>query len=742
MADPSDTTIPRSPVTAGVRGEQPAPVTPAEPPTAPRRPRAVRIHGEELVDPYHWLRERDDPEVRAYLEAENAYTRARTEPTRELREELYRELLSHVEEADRTVPYRHGDHLYYRRTEPGREYPVYCRRHAPRSGWAGEAGGARPHRIGEPPAGPEEVLLDLDALAEGHAFLRLGAFAPTPSATAGGRGRPGRDLLAYAIDTTGRERFAIHLLDLATGEHLPDRLPPASCSIAWADESTLFYVVLDASERPYEVRRHALGTDPAGDPVVFREDDARFAVTLRLARSGEVVLITSRSTTASEVRFVSTSDPAAEPRVFQARREGLDYDLAHHPDAFFVRTDEGAPEFRLYRVPIDPGLRPAERGRWQEVLPPRDRVKVEWVQVFRRHLVAAERTAGVRRLRVLPIDAAGESDGAFFTIPMPEPVYALLPAENLDFDADAFRFGFSSPVTPPSVYDFGFDDRRLHLKKRQHVPGYDPKRYRSERIFARAEDGQAIAVTVVYRRDLARDGSHPCYLYGYGSYGTTIEPSFSADRLPLLDRGFVWAIAHVRGGGVFGESWHEGGRLGTKPNTFRDFVAAAEHLVDLGYTAHDRLAIAGGSAGGLLIGAVINQRPDLARAAIAQVPFVDTLNTMLDRSLPLTVTELEEWGDPLEPHHFEVIRSYSPYDNVKPQAYPHLLVTAGFHDPRVQYWEPAKWVAKLRATKTDDHLLLLQTHMHAGHSGASGRYETMRQTAFEQAFVLDALGLA
>jgi oligopeptidase B len=715
---------------AAARAESPAP------PVAERRPHVTRLHGVELSDPYHWLRDRNDPAVRAYLSAENAYTEAMTAATAALEEELYRELVSHVQEADRSVPHRRGDHLYYSRTEPGREYPVHCRRLAPRG-----AGGGAHVKPGE--EGPEEVLLDLDRMAEGRAFLRLGSYNPSPD---------GR-LLAYTVDTVGCERFEVRILDPATGEHLPDEIPAVSRAFAWADDATLFYVRLDSAERPWEVRRHVLGTDPADDPVVFRDEDARFAVTVSRSRSGELVMISSRSNRSSEVRTVEIADPTAAPRVFLPRREGVKYTLDHHPEAFFLRTDEGAPDFRLYRVPVErgnrsdggePGVGPAPRERWRELLPPADGVKIEWVHAFRHHLVVGERAAGLRRLRVLDLDGLpvrGREADAPYLVPMPEAIHCLQPAENHDFDAGFYRFAYTSPVTPPSVYDHGFESRELRLRKRQPVPGYDPELYRTERIYARAGDGEAVPITLVYRRELVRDGKRPCVLYGYGAYGTTIDPAFVAARLPLLDRGVVWATAHVRGGGIYGEAWHEAGKLAAKTNTFDDFVAAAEHLVELGYTGHDRLAVAGGSAGGLLVGAVLNRRPGLARAAVAHVPFVDVLNTMLDHSLPLTVTELEEWGDPEVPEDFARIRSYSPYENVEAREYPHLLVTAGFYDPRVQYWEPAKWVAKLRATATGGNKLLLRTHMDAGHTGASGRYETLRQTAFEYAFLLDALGI-
>lgn len=696
---------------SGAAASAPAGDPRLRPPVAEPRPRAFRVHDHELVDPYHWLRNRNDPEVLPYLEAENAYAEAMMAPARPLREALYRELVGHVHETDVSAPYRRGRFLYYARTEAGCPYPIHCRR-----------------PVASEDEGAEEVILDVNALAEGRAYLRVGHLAVSPS----------QRFLAFSTDTSGRERFSLRVKDLSTGRLLADEIDGLAYSLAWAnDDRTLFYVARDAAERPFEVRRHTLGTDPGGDPVVYREADERFLVSVSRTRSDSLVLVASHSATTSEVRWLSAATPAAEPRLLLPRRDGVEYFVAHHPEAFYLRTSDGAEEFRLLRVPVDPLGVPLERERWEEVLPPRSGVKLEWVQVFLRHLVVAERSEGVLRLRVIRI-----ADGAQHEIPLPEALYAVAPAENPELDSEEYRFSYTSPVTPWTVYDYHLERRTLEVRKRQEVPGYDPGRYETARVFARAEDGTAIPITLVHRRGLPRDGSSPAFLYGYGSYGTSLDPEFSAGRLPLLDRGFVYAIAHVRGGGIHGEAWHDAGRVLAKRTSFTDFISAAEHLVAQGYTASDRLAIAGGSAGGLLIGAVLNLRPELFRAALAQVPFVDVLNTMLDASVPLTVTEFEEWGDPREEEHFAYMRSYSPYDNVKPQAYPHLLITAGLHDSRVQYWEPAKWAARLRATKTDDNLLLLKTDMEAGHSGASGRYAALAETAFEYAFVLSALGLA
>ncbi len=676
-----------------------------EPPLARRLPHLTAVHGRELVDPYHWLRERDDPAVIAYLEAENRYTEAMLAHTEALQERLYREMVGRIKETDLSAPVKMDDFYYYTRTEEGKQYPIYCRRR------------------GSVDA-PEEVLLDGNALAEGKVFMKIGVFEVSPD----------HRYLAYSTDTTGGESFNIQVKDLATGQLLPERLGNTSYSLAWAnDNRTFFYTTLDAAKRPFEVRRHVLGSDPTADTVAFNEPDDAFYVDVARTRSRRYLFISVGSSTTTEYRYLDADRPEAGLTLFRPRRHEVEYYLDHHGDSFYVRTNDGAKNFRLERVPVGDAAATAE-----EVLPHRPEVKLERADLFARHMVVIEREAGLRRVRVRGYDGAGDH-----SVELPETVYTVGAGENPEFDADRYRFTYSSLVTPRTVYDYHVGERRLEVVKEEEVlGGYDRTRYTTERIVATAPDGVAIPISLVHRRGFERNGENPCVLYGYGAYGASIDPSFSSMYLSLLDRGFVYAIAHIRGGGEMGEEWHDQGKLLAKRNTFTDFIAAAERLIGLGYTSPERLAIRGGSAGGLLMGAVVNLRPDLFKAVVAHVPFVDAINTMLDSTIPLTVIEYEEWGNPNEEEQFSYMLSYSPYDNVEAKAYPHMLVTAGLNDPRVQYWEPAKWVAKLRATKTDSNRLLLKIHMGAGHGGASGRYDYLKERALEYAFILDSLALA
>lgn len=701
-------------------------------------------------DEFAWLRHRDDPRVLAWLEAENRRTEAALEHTGALRERLFDEMVNRIRETDVSAPALDGGWLYYRRTEAGRQYPIWCRRPGPADGEP------VPHAndLREPPP-DEQVLLDANALAEGREFFHLGVLRPSPD----------HRLLAYSYDGVGNERFSIVVRDLETGEMFPDRIEGAADAFAWGNDGrTLFYVRLDAKRRPFEARRHVLGTEPEEDAVLYREEDEAFFAYLQKSRSRRWIQLQLLSKTTTEVRVLDADRPASGFRAFRPRAQGVEYDLAHRGDDFFVRTNLGAKNFRLFRAPIPPrALEPEaeERGAplyaagpeppaaWEELVAGREDVKLEAVEAFARHLVLVERTKGLRRLRILAPDrgVAGAEDteapsGADdHTVSLPEPVYALAAGDNPTFDTPVFRFVFSSFVTPETVYDYDMDRHRLELVKREEIERHDPERYEAARIHATAEDGTRVPISIVHRRGLPRDGSAPCLLLGYGAYGMSLDPGFSHHVLSLLERGFVYAIAHVRGGGELGERWYDDGKLLRKRNTFTDFIACAEHLVEEGYTSPSRLAIRGRSAGGLLIGAVVNLRPDLFEAVLAGVPFVDVLNTMLDPDIPLTVTEYEEWGNPAEPEARSYIAGYSPYENVAEQPYPHILATAGLHDPRVQYWEPAKWVARLRQRKTDDNLLLLKTDMGAGHAGPSGRYDSIRDLAFEYAFLLDVLGV-
>jgi oligopeptidase B len=675
----------------------------AEPPLARAVPRVHTIHGESRIDEYFWLRNREDPAVLAHLEAENRYTDRVMRHTEGLQERLYQELRGRIKESDLSVPTREDGWLYYTRTEAGAQYPIFCRRLDRRDA-------------------PEEVLLDLNQLAAGHAYFRMGAFEVSPD----------HRLLAYSADTTGAESFTLFVKDLATGELFPEMIEGASPSAAWANDSrTLFYVLLDEVRRPSRLFRHTLGTPPTEDALVHHEPDDAFFLDIHRTRSRRFLVLELASHSTSEARYLSADEPAGELRLIEPRRPGIEYSVTHHGDRFYIVTNDSAANFRLVAAPVaSPG-----REHWTPVLPYRPEIKLDAAEAFERYLVVWERTEGLRQLRVLEL-ATGEEHLVAF----PEPVYTVRPDENPEFESTVFRFSYTSLVTPNSVVDYDLAARTWTVRKQTEVlGGYDPSRYRSERLFAAAPDGTRVPISLVYRLPMERDGLRPLLLQGYGSYGYSFDPAFSSTALSLLDRGWVVAIAHIRGGEEMGRAWYEDGKLLRKRNTFTDFIAAAEHLVAEGYTASDRLAINGGSAGGLLMGAVSNMRPDLFRAVVAEVPFVDVVNTMLDASLPLTVIEYDEWGNPGDPTTYEYIRSYSPYDNVASKDYPHILATAGLNDPRVAYWEPAKWTARLRTRKTDTHRLLLRTNMGAGHGGASGRYDFLREVAFKFAFLLDVL---
>jgi oligopeptidase B len=682
----------------------PAAAAELAPPVARIVPRVETVHGELRVDDYFWLRDRGDPDVVAYLEAENRYTAGVMRHTEGLQERLYQEMRQRIKETDLSVPERLDDYFYYSRTEAGGQYPIFCRRH-------GELG-------------DEEILLDQNPLAAGHGYFRLGASAVSPD----------HRLLAYSVDTSGAEEFTLFIKDLATGALFPESIVSTSHDVAWANDSrTLFYTALDQAHRPCRLYRHLVGTNPSEDVLVYFEPDASFFLDISRTRSRAYLLLDISSHSTSEVRFVSADRPEDSFGIVQPREPGIEYTVSHNGDRFFITTNDAAPNFRLVQAPVaTPG-----REHWSPVLPYRPEVKLDATDAFKKHLVVYERASGFRQIRVLDL-AAGEEH----LISFPEPVYTVRAHANPEFDTTLLRFTYSSLVTPSSVVDYDMAGRTWTVRKQTEVlGGYDPSLYRSERLSATAPDGTAVPISLVYRIPLQPEGQRPLLLNAYGAYGMSYDPTFSSNTLSLLDRGFVVAIAHVRGGEEMGRPWYEGGRRLNKRNSFTDFIAAAEYLIDKGYSSADRLVIRGGSAGGLLMGAVTNMRPELFRAVLAEVPFVDVVNTMLDASLPLTVIEYDEWGNPNDRASYKYIRSYSPYDNVEARRYPHMLVTAGLNDPRVAYWEPAKWTAKLRAQKTDDNRLLLRTNMGAGHGGASGRYDYLREIAFKYAFVLDVLGL-
>ena len=675
------------------------------PPLAPRVPKVDVIHGDRREDDYFWLRDKDDPRVTAYLEAENAYTAAVMQPTEAFQDALYREILGRIKEDDTTVPYRRGDYFYYSRTEKGKQYPIHCRR------------AARPDA-------PEEILLDLNALAEGHPFLALGAYVVSDDA----------DRLAYTLDYTGFREYTLFVKNLATGELEPDRIEKVS-TVAWsARPGVLLYVSEDAAKRPYRLWRHRLGT--TSDDLISEEADELFRLHVWRSRSRAWLFAASRSFTSAEVRYVPAGDPAGAWRTVLEREKDHEYDVDHgvgpEGDVFYIRTNgEGRRNFRLVRTPVaDP--RP---DRWTELIAHREDVMIEDVDVFAGHYVTHERDDGLTRLRVTEI-----ASGTSHFVEFPEPTYEVDSEPNAEFASRLYRFRYQSLITPASVFDYDTADRTLTLLKQTEVlGGYEPARYRSERIHATAPDGTRVPISLIAPKAAPRDGSSPLLLAGYGAYGIPYPVTFSSSRLSLLERGVTYAIAHVRGGGDLGKRWHDAGRMLAKRNTFTDFIACAEHLIARGDTAADRLVIEGGSAGGLLIGAVLNMRPELFRVAVMRVPFVDVINTMLDESLPLTVGEFEEWGNPKIRAHYEYMKTYCPYTNLAARRYPSMLIKTSLHDSQVMYWEPAKYVARLRTLEPDGRPLLLKTVMTAGHGGPSGRYDALRDLAFDYAFVLKQL---
>jgi oligopeptidase B len=683
-----------------------------KPPVAQRRRELLEIHDDSRVDDWYWLRNREDPEVISYLEAENAYQEAMTAHTAELRDRLFEEIKSRIQETDLSAPTAWAGWWYYTRTVEGQQYAIHCR-----------------SRTEPPPDGSapdEQVTIDENALAEGHEFFALRAYALSPD----------HNLVAYSTNYDGSDLDDIHVRDLRTGEDLPDLIPQITSNVVWAsDNRTLFYVQRDAALRPYQLWRHALSSPVDQDVLVFQEDDEKFRLHVGRSKSDRFLILGLSSTMTDEYHVLEADDPTGEFRVVEARRPGVEYSVTHHGDRLLIVTnDDGAENFKLVQAPVDaPG-----RANWTEFLPYDPDVRLYGVDEFAGHLALFERANALLRLRVVRLD-----DLKVHEIEQPETVYTAGPGWNPEFETGTLRYGYTSLVTPSSVYDYDMNARTRTLRKRQPVlGGYEPSGYETVREWATASDGTAVPMSIVFKKGTPLDGSAPGLIYGYGSYEASMDPSFNSLRLSLLDRGFVYAVAHIRGGGEMGRAWYENGKFLHKRNTFTDFVACAEHLIARRYTSADRLVANGGSAGGLLMGAVVNLRPDLFRAVVAQVPFVDVVTTMLDETIPLTVGEFEEWGNPKDAGYYSYMKSYSPYDNVEPKDYPTMLVTTGLNDTRVAFWEPAKWVAKLRVTKTDDNRLLLKTEMGAGHSGPSGRYNAWKEVAYVYAFILDALGMA
>ncbi len=674
------------------------------PPSAAKIPKTLRKLGDVRVDEYSWLQDRTNPEVIRYLEAENAHTALRMRATKSLRTKLFSEMRRRIKETDLDVPTRVDDNYYYSRTQRGKQYAIFCRK----------KGSLR---------ATEEVLLDQNLLARDHKYFQLGFVEVSPD----------HKLVAFGVDIRGDERFTLQLKDLVTGKLKRDSVRDVG-NVAWAaDSKTLFYTTLDPQHRPYKVFRHRVGDLSRRDVLVYHEENDAFFASVSVSRSRDYVFLGLQAKTTSEIHFLPAGKPLSRFRIVQRRRKHLEYDVEHHGDHFYIVHNHRAKNFKLARAPISsPSMQ-----HWRTVIPERKDVMIEDASAFTNHLVIYERTEGIRRVVVHNF-----ARGTDHRVSFPEQVYHVAETGNPEFKTRVLRFAYTSLVTPMSVFDYDMDTKRRRMLKRTPVlGGYRPDKYVTERIFATAKDGKRVPISLVHRKGIRHDGRNPTVLSGYGSYGLSRDPIFSSTRLSLLDRGVVFAIAHVRGGSEMGRSWYEAGKFHRKKNTFTDFIACAEEVIRRRHTSPRHLAITGGSAGGLLMGAVVNMRPDLFGVVVADVPFVDVLNTMLDPGLPLTVLEYDEWGNPNDRRYYRYIKSYAPYENVRRQAYPTMLVTAGLNDPRVSYWEPAKWVARLRAMKTDTHELLLKTEMGSGHFGASGRYEMLKEIAFEYAFILTRLGV-
>jgi oligopeptidase B len=675
------------------------------PPVAKKVPKTTEINGRVLVDNYYWLRDKQNPDVAAYLQAENAYTDAVMKPTESLQKKLYDEMLSRIKETDVEVPYKEGGYFYYTRTEAGKQYSIYCRKKG-----SLEA--------------PEELLLDVNELAKGQKFMSVRDFAVSDDG----------NLLAYTTDNIGFRQYVLAVKDLRSGKLLPDHAERVG-SVVWAnDNKTVFYTVEDpTTKRQFQLYRHTAGSD-GSDKLVYKEKDERFSVEAGKTRSKAYIFLFCGSHTTSEARYIPADQPMAEFKVLEPRKQDVEYYPDHNGSYFYIRVNDTGRNFRLVKAPVsDP-----RRANWQEVVPHRANVMLDDADFFKNYYVLSERENGLPQVQVTDL-ATGKSQ----RIEFPEPAYSSYPCANREYDTSKYRYGYQSFITPRSVYEYDMATGKSTLLKQKEVPGgYDRTKYQVEQIYAPASDGVRVPISVVHLKSAKMDGTGSMYLTAYGSYGYPLDISFNSDRFSLIDRGVVFAVAHIRGGGEMGKAWHDDGRMMHKKNTFTDFIASAEYLVKQGYGSKERLVIEGRSAGGLLMGAVLNMRPDLFHAALVGVPFVDVINTMLDESLPLTVAEFEEWGNPKEKPAFDYMISYSPYDNIEAKTYPNMLVRTSFNDSQVMYWEPAKYVAKMRAMRTDHNSLILKTNMSpAGHGGASGRYDRLHEVAFDYAYFLTQMGI-
>ena len=672
------------------------------PPVAAKKPKVSTIQGEARTDNYYWIRDKTNPEVMNYLKAENAYADQMLAHTKPLQDKLYTEMLSRIKETDLSVPYRYGNYFYYSRTEKGKQYPTYCRKK-------------------ESLDAPEEILLDLNALAVGNTFMSVGAYEVSDDG----------NILAFSTDSTGFRVYNLKFKDLRDGKILPDHAEDVG-SVSWAaDNKTIFYSTKDSAKRSYRFYRHVLGTEKYD--LLYEEKDERFSVYGFRTRSKDYLMFISGSLTTTEARFLEADDPMGDWKMVIPRKQDREFDIDHHGDLFYVLINDTGRNFRLVTVPIDD----PEEKNWKEILPHRDNVLLESIELFADHYALSEWKDGLPQINVTSLKTGESHDIAF-----PEPVYSAFISVNEEWNTNLLRYGYQSFITPSSVFDYNMDSKQSTLLKQYEVlGGYDPSLYTSERLYATAKDGTKIPISIVYKKDFKKDGNAPLLLYGYGAYGASMTATFNSNRLSLLNRGFAYAIAHIRGGAEMGKYWHDQGRMMNKMNTFTDFIASAEYLIDSKYTSKEKLEIEGGSAGGLLMGAVTNLRPDLFHAVVSHVPFVDVINTMSDASLPLTVAEFEEWGDPKIKEQYDYIKQYCPYTNVAAKAYPALLVKTSLNDSQVMYWEPTKYVAKLRALKTDKNPLIFVINMGAGHGGASGRYDRLHETALDYAFMLDEVGI-
>jgi len=678
-------------------------------PIAPKRPHELVQHGQTRVDDYYWLRNRENPDVLKFLHAQMEYLEETMAHTKPFQETLFSEMKGRIKETDSTVPEKRGEYLYYDRTEAGKQYPIFCRRK-------------------DAPDSPEEILLDQNLLAEGKIFCSVSGFAVSPDDTK----------LAYSVDIDGNEEYTIYIKDLTTGILYSEEIPNAYGSayaytgVEWAnDNKTIFYTTLDAAKRSYKLYRHTIGTDSSQDTLVYHERDETFSLYLHKTRDQKYIMTEHHSTLTIDAMFISADQPGDELKAISPRRHGIEYYATHHKGFFYIYTNDDARNFKLVKTPVTS----SSHEHWQEVIPHRPQVMISQVEVFENYLVLYEREGGRDKIRISDMDGVSN----IHYVDFPEPTYYFEPGSNYEFSTNLLRFDYSSLATPHSTIDYHMDTHEWELLKEDEVIGYDKLQYVCDFIYATAPDGKQIPISISYKKDLKMDGNNPTLLHGYGAYGSNLEVEFNSNRISLLDRGFVYAMGHIRGSSTLGREWYNDGKMLKKNNSFTDLIACSEHLIREGFTSKDKLAIYGVSAGGLLVTACMTMRPDLFKAVVAKVPFTDVVTTMSDPTIPLTTLEYDEWGNPANKEFYEYMLSYSPYDNIKETEYPNLLLTAGYYDPRVMYWEPAKFAAKLRELKTDDNLLLLKTNFNAGHAGSSGRYNYLKDVAFEYVFLIHSL---